>query len=240
MFDFTIFSEVVELKKLLLIVLLAFILGCVQGKDFKYGLKQINNINSKYNTSMETYPHTIKQIDLMISDFEMIKKLQLEAGKEPLNYVIDYRLLNLEAERLYIESQKYGNSGTTKYGFGCKLRPLIIESLKLRNSSALKAFEAVDLLREFIGKYPKESASSGFSEKNALFLNASFYQISRDARSDSNIINNFCPQNVTLEIYRQNFRKPSFVEKYNFSEEYISNLGYEEAVKIYKNDMGAK
>lgn len=182
---------------------------------------------------METSPNSIQQIDSMINDFQELKKTQLKSGQEPFTYVIDYRILNLEAEKFYIESQKYGSSGTTKDGFGCKTRPLILESVYLRNSSALKGFEAVELLREFIGKYPEEAALANLSLKNALFANATFYQISRDARSDSNIINNFCPQNEAFKLYKEEFRK-----KTNLSEEYINNLTYEEAVKIWKEIRG--
>lgn len=217
------------MKKIILLIAMLFVVSCVQAKDFKYGVKQINNLNSKYNTTMETYPKNIKQIDLMTNDLAELKKLQLETGQEPFNYIIDYRMLNLEAEKFFIEGQKYGAAGTTKYGFGCKSRPFILESASLRNSSALKGFEAVDLLREFVDKYPEEANSVGLSQKNALFLNATFYQIWKDARSDSNIINHFCPSNETLEIYRQEFRK-----KTNLSEDYINNLTYEEAVNIHK------
>ena len=95
-----------------------FIASCAQAKDFNYGLKQIDNLNSKYNTTMDTYPNTISRINSMIGDFEEFKKLQLETGKEPFNYLIRYRLLNLEAEKLLIEGQKYGNAGFTADGFG--------------------------------------------------------------------------------------------------------------------------
>ena len=235
---------VVILKKsyltLFFVVLLLFIASCAQAKDFKYGVKQANKLNSKYNTTMETFPNTIPRIDSMISDFEEIKKLQLETGKDPFDYLIDYRLLNLEAEKLLIEGQKYGNAGFTADGFGCKQRPLIIESAQLRNRSALKGFEAVELSREFVEKYPKEAEIAGISLKSALFLNAAFYQVSEGARKDSSTISKFCPKNETLEIYKQSFRKPSFVEKYNFSEDYINNLSYEEAVEIYKKDLELK
>ena len=218
----------------MILFVLLFIVGCVLTKDFNYGLKQITKLNSKYNTTMETYPKSINKINSMLNDFEDLKKLQLKTGQELFNYIIGYRMLNLEAEKLYIGGQKYGDYGTTKNGFGCRARPFIIESASLRNSSAVKGFEAVNLLREFVGKYPKESASAGLSFKNALFLNATFYQVSQDAVSDSNIINYFCPENETLEIYKQNFRKGT-----NFSKDYINNLTYDEAVKIWKKIVDA-
>lgn len=207
--------------------------SCVQGKDFIYGVGQINKLNSEYNTTMETYPDNINKINAMLKELEELKKIKLAEGQEPFNYIVDYRILNLEAEKLYIYGQKYGAAGTTKQGFGCKPRPLIIESSFLRNQSALKGFEAIDLLREFIAKYPKEAALVAMSEKNALFLNATFYQIAKEAKSDSGVINRFCPENVTLEIYQQEFRK-----KTNLSEESINNLGYDEAVVIWKEVRG--
>jgi len=213
--------------------ILIAIAGCAQAKDFAYGVKQLNYINARYNITMESYPQHLKQIDLMSSDLKELKKEKLETGQEQLNYLIDYRLLNLEAEKLFIFGKKYGDSGTTKYGFGCKSRPLVIESAALRNSSALKGFEAVNLLREFIDKYPKESNSAGLSYKNALFLNATFYQVSEDARSDSNIITNFCPKNESLESYQRQFRRET-----NMSDDFINNLTYENAVPIWKNLEG--
>lgn len=215
--------------KFFFIVTLFLILSCAQAKDFSHGLKLINSLNSKYNTTMETYPKDLLNIDFMLKDFEELGKIQLTSGQEPLQYIIDYRIFNLEAEILYIKGQKYGNAGTTKYGFGCKPRPLIIESVSLRNSSSLKGFEAVNLLKEFVEKYPNEANSAGLSSKNVLFLNATFYTVWRDARKDSNTINYFCPINVTLDLYKQEFRKRT-----NLTEEYINNLDYEQSVKIWK------
>lgn len=217
------------MKRLFLLLTIVLILGCTQAKDFSYGLKQINSLNSKYNTTIETYPKTIEKINLMIENYNELKGMQLESGQEPFNYLIDYRLLNLEAEKLFMQGQKYGKSGTTKYGFGCKIRPLIIESADLRNKSAQKGFEAVNILNDFVQKYPEESKIAGLTAKNALFLNASFYPVFQDARRDSSIINNFCPANVTLELYREEFRKHT-----NFTKDMIGNITYEEAVPIWK------
>ena len=223
----------ITLKKILVILVAIFIFGCVQAKDFQYGFKQINALNSRYNTTMETYPKTMKQVDLMLDDYNELKKLQLERGQEPFSYTVDYRILNLEAEKLFMQGKKYGNSGTTKYGFGCKTRPLIIESVDLRNKSALKGFEAAGLLNEFVQEYPEESKAAGLTAKNVLFLNATFYQISKEARSDSSIINNFCPANVTLDLYKEEFRKRT-----NMSEDFIRNLSYNEAASIWKKIRG--
>ena len=220
-------KKVVQLKKifLLLLVLLA---GCAQ-QNFEYGLAKLNEVNSRYNTTMETYPKSIENIGLMTNDLNNLKNLQLQEGQEPFDRLIGYRILNLEAERLFMESQKHGFNDLTKTGFACKPRPLIIESVALRNQSAQKGFEAVSLLNEFISKYPEDAKTAGLSNKNVLFLNASFYGVSKIARSDSNLINHFCTQNVTLELYREEFRKRT-----NLSEENINNLTYDKAVVIWK------
>ena len=211
-----------------LLIFLILMAGCAQ-QGFEYGLEKLNDVNSRYDTTMESYPKSAAQIDLMMSDLDSLKDLQLQSGQEPFNLLIRYRILNLEAEKFFIESQKYGFNDLAKTGFGCKPRPLIIESVALRNQSAQKGFEAVRLLREFIDNYPEDADTAGLSNKNALFLNASFYDMSRIARSDSSIINRFCPQNVTLELYRVEFMKRT-----NLSEEYINNLTYDEAVVIWK------
>ena len=221
------------MKKILIVFALLFIASCAQAKDFDYGAEQINNINSKYNTTMETYPKTVQRIDSMLSDFEEIKGMQLATGQEPFDYLLSFRIRNLEAERLLAESQKYGSAGTTKYGFGCKIRPLIIESAALRSSAAIKGFETVDALMKFIDNHPKEAHSVGLSPKNALFLNATFYQISEDAERDSRVINNFCPITRVLELYQEEFKK-----KTNLSDDFINNLDYEQAAEIWKERRG--
>lgn len=222
------------LKKILFILFLVLVSGCSQAKNFSYGLGKINEINSKYSTTMETYPEDSKDVMLMINDFTELRKVGLSSGQEQFNIIIEYRLLNLEAEEFYrIDAKKYGDMGTTKTGFGCSLRPLITESVALRNASAQKGFEAASLLKNFIEKYPKEANLAGFSLKNILFLNASFFQIHSDAEKDSSIINNFCPENTTLEIYRQQFLKST-----NHSKDYINNLTYEQAVLIWKDLRG--
>jgi len=221
-----------EFKKIYCIYAILFVIalaGCAQPKDFRYGLYQLKNINMKYNATIDFYPNHLKQIESMSNDLSELKKIQLETGREPLNEIIDYQLLNLEAEKLFILSQKYGGSGTTKLGFGCKMRPLVIESAAFRNASAAKGFEAVDLLKKFVARYPKEAASAGLSSKNALFLNATFYQIYQEAEIDGRTITYFCQKNETLENYKKEFRRET-----SMSSGLINSLTYEQAVPIWK------
>ena len=221
-------------KKIFLMIALLLIFGCAPAKDFKYGLLQLTGVNSRYNTTMDTYPKSINQAKAMIDDYKELEKLKLDSGQEPFDIIIRYRILNLEADGLFaVNAQKYGDFGTTKNGFGCTLRPLISESAALRNGSAQKGFQSADLLKSFIEKYPENAKSAGFSEKNLIFLNATFFSIYEDAAKDSSIINGFCPENVTLGIYRQQFMK-----KTNLSEDYINSLDYNQAVSIWKDLRG--
>ena len=221
------------MKKMIFLALLVFLIGCQ--RNFNYGVSQINIINSKHNTTMENYPSSVEQIDLMIKELQELKNIQLASGKEQLDYAVNYRILNLEAEKLFIEGNKYGNVGFTKDGFSCKQRPLVTESLKLRNESVQKGFESVDLLDAFVAKYPEEALMLGLSAKGSLFLNASFYQVWKEARSDSSAINSMCPQNRTLELYKKEIK-----QKTEYGEDYINGLEYEEAVKIWKEIRGIK
>lgn len=220
------------LKKIFFLLLVVLLAGCAQ-QNFKYGLARLNEINSKYNATIETSPKNIADIDLMLNDLADLKNLQLQSGKGAFEHLIRYRMLNIEAEKLFMESQKHGINDLAKTGFGCKPRPIILESVALRNQSAQKGFEAASVLREFIDKFPEDAKTAGLSNKNALFLNASFYEVYRIARSDSNMINRFCPQNETLELYKEEFKKRT-----NITEDIINNMTYDEAAKIWKISRG--
>ena len=224
------------MKKVLLNAVFVFLLvaGCAQVKDFSYGLEQIKGVDAKYGTNISNYPADIQQAGYLSGDLEKIRDINLDKGQEQFGQIVDYRLLALDAHGDFVnDAVNYGVSGTTEDGFGCKQRPLIIESVALRNSSAQKGFKAVSLLRNFVDKYPEEAKKAGVSYKDSLFMNATFYEIARKARSDSSIINRFCPQNVTLELYREEFKKAT-----NLSEEYIKGLDYADAVVIWKKLRG--
>lgn len=221
------------MKKILLVVLLVLLAGCAKAKDFSYGLSQMDAVNLKYGITPNSYPADVNQINVIMNSYKGLKELRLDKDQEAFNDFVDYRLLAFGSDKQFISSLKYGDSGTTKNGFGCKRRPLIIETVKLKNESALKGFESVSKLKEFMDKYPQHSKLANVSYIDIMFLNASFYELSKDANRDSGTINYFCPENVTLEIYRQGFRK---IE--NLSEEYISSLTYEQAVKLWKQTNG--
>ena len=221
------------MEKIILSILLLLIAGCAQSKDFSYGLKQIDLVNSGYNITSDSYPGDANQINSAIGAYQKLKNIKLDKDQEAFAVFLDYQLLSLESDMQFVNSLKYGDAGTTKKGFGCKMRPLIIETVKSKNDSALKGFEAAGRLNEFIDLYPEKSKLVNLSRKNVVFLNASFYEMSKDADSDSSTINGFCPENITLEIYRQQFTKDKIL-----SDEYINGLNYKEAVKLWKQIEG--
>ena len=227
------------IKKLLLIFLVAITLvGCTGQKNFEYGLGKLNAVNSKYNTTIYTYPRNYNDTILMLAEVNELKGIKLDSGQKAFDDLLKYRGLNLQAEKLFLEGQKFGASGFTKDGFGCKERPLIIESVALRNQSALKGFGSYGLANSIIEEYPYEANLAGLSPQKLLITNVTFTVVYKDARKDSSIINNFCPQNVTLDIYKQSLRKQASAQILNLSEDYINNLSYGDAVKIYKQSRG--
>jgi hypothetical protein len=225
--------KTVWLKYAAFLFVIAFAVGCVQQKDFSYGLGEVNKVNIMHNTSMAAYPEDIEEIKAMISEFSGLKGDVLESGQESFEYLIDYKIARLESKKLMIEGGKYGNGGTTKYGFGCKQRPLIIESVMLKNASALKGYEAMGILSEFLSTHPDDAHVSNLTNKELIFTNATFYQLGIEAKRDSSIINNFCPESTVLELYQEEFRK-----KTNLSEDDIKQINYETAASIWKKIRG--
>ncbi len=217
------------MKKILLVVLLVLLAGCAKTKDFSYGLSQMNAVNSKYSITPNSYPADVNKIDIIMNSYKELKSLRLDKDQEAFNELVDYRLLTFGSDKQFVNSLKYGDAGTTKKGFGCKIRPLIIETVKFKNESAVKGFEAISKLKDFVDKYPQNSKLANLSQKDVIFLNASFYELSKEANTDSGTINYFCPENITLELYKEGFKRTE-----NLSDGYINSLTYEQAVKLWK------
>ena len=225
------------MKKLIYIICLLLVIGCArtnQTTDFSYGNGKLNEINYRYGTDMQSYPANLSKIDLMMGELAQLKNLKLGNGQEPFEMIVGFRILSLEAQKLYISGQKYGDWGTTVNGFGCKRRPLIIESASLRRKSSSKGFDAAEELERFVNDYPKEASSINMSNKSVLFYNATFYEILNEAEADIHTINYFCPENITLDLYREDFRKNT-----NLSEDYINSLNYDKAAVIWEHEIGA-
>lgn len=183
------------MKKIALITLvaiLAFAYGCASGSDMSFndGVKKLGQFDKKYNSSIKTPPASaaeIGELNAQLVGFKAANKLS-----KPLNGLVDFRIVFLEAEKLNAEGWQWGKGSTTDYGFGCKGYGRIKESARLRNASAQKGYEAVAMLEKFIEEFPKESESTDLVQKDVLVLNAVYFQIEEKAAKDARIIENFC------------------------------------------------
>ena len=109
----------------------------------------------------------------------------------------DFRIKSLEAEKLHLEGWQWGKASTTEYGFGCtKGSARILNSSKIRNASAQKGYESLDALKSLIEEFPEEAKSVDLSQKDALFLNAVYYQIEEKAASDARLIRSLCKEQI--------------------------------------------
>ena len=204
-----------------------------QVRGFDEGYSDFTTEFLKFNATLEKLPSTPKEIATLRLELKTMDA-RLDADKDAFKYLIDYTSLALESEELKLRGESYGLIGRVSDGFGCKQRPLIFESATFRNDSAQKGHESLKLLRDFIDKYPVESRKAGLSNKTIIFKNGDFVKLEKEAKSDMGTVNNLCPINRTLEIYRVNFKSSSFKEQYNLTNEMIDKMTYEEAVEYYK------
>ena len=183
------------MKKLVLLCLLvmaSLLLGCTQpgAMDFRDGVKKLEQFDKDYNSSVKTPPASAAGIDglrAQLVGFKAANKLS-----DPLNSLVDFRIVLLEAERLNAEGWQWGKGSTTDYGFGCKGYIRIKESSRLRNASAQRGYESVDMLEKFIEEFPDESKIAGLTQKDALALNAMYFQIEEKASKDARLVENLC------------------------------------------------
>ncbi len=175
-----------------LIAILAFAYGCASGSEmgFNDGIKKLEQFDKQHNSSIKTPPASVTEIDELraqLAGFKAANKLS-----SPLNSLVDFRIAFLEAEKLNVEGWQWGKSSTTDYGFGCKGYARIKESSMLRNASAQKGYEAVDMLEKFIKGFPRESKIAGVAQKDVLVLNAMYFQIEEKAAKDARLVENLC------------------------------------------------
>jgi hypothetical protein len=114
-----------------------------------------------------------------------------------LKYLLDFRIKGIEAEKLHTEGWQWGRGSTTDWGFGCrKGSARILNSSKIRNSSAYRGYESLESLQLLIDEFPDEAKSLNLLQKDILFLNAAYQQIEDKARRDSSIIRSACKKQI--------------------------------------------
>ena len=218
-----------KMNKIIFIILIIFLFGCSQNADSGI-IQKINEVNDKYGTTMESFPASVEMVDDMLKDFKSIKEMDPYSKFDDL---LDFRIKTLEAGKLYLKGTRYGNMGTTSQGFGCKSRAIIIESANLRNQSSQISFEAVNILLQVLKDDPEIAEQFSLTGKTALLQNATAYSLFETARKDIKTMNNLCPQNKTLELYKEELRA-----KMDLGDEYINKLEYDEAALLWRQLRG--
>ena len=178
-----------------LILGLVVVYGCASSQmTFEKGVKKINELDKKYGSSLKSPPNSTDKITGLVAELNNFKSAN-ENLPESLKYLVDFRIKFLEAEKLNAEGWQGGKASTTEFGFGCnKGYARILESAGLRNASASRGFEAVELLQKFIDSYPEEAASLDLSQRDVLSLKAAFFQEGEKAAKDARIIRSLCKE----------------------------------------------
>lgn len=158
---------------------------------FNDAVERINEIHESHGSTLKSAPETTDQIDNLLAQligFNAINELP-----ESIEILIDFRIKSLEADKLHAEGWQWGRGSTTKWGFGCRKGfARVSEAARLRNLSATTGFEAVNILQEFVDKYPEEAKNLNYTQKDVLFLNAVYFQIQESALRDRSIVRSGC------------------------------------------------
>jgi len=187
-------------KSIIFIFVLSLIIvyGCASPEfaAFKKGVKRINKIDEEFGSNMKIPPDSTEKIEGLLVQLTGFGAAN-ENMPQSLKYLLDFRIKTLEAELLHIEGWQWGRGSTTDWGFGCRGGSArILNSSKIRNSSAQKGFEALDVLQLFVDEFPKEAKSVNLSQKDVLFSNAAYYKVEKKARRDSKIIRSLCKEQI--------------------------------------------
>jgi len=186
----------------LAVFLMIIVYGCATTTvTFDSGVKKINEFDKQFGATMKAPPNSTEGVNGLLAQLVGFRAANADMDKSLVN-LLDFRIKSLEAERLHIEGWQWGKGSTTDYGFGCKGYIRIKESSRLRNASAQRGYEPVDMLEKFIEEFPDESKIAGLTQKDALALNAMYFQIEEKASKDARLVENLCGKkgNETKEV----------------------------------------
>mgnify|MGYP001378083720 CR=1 FL=1 len=187
-------------KSIIFIFVLGLIVlyGCTSPKtaEFDQGVKRINKIDNKFGSTMKTPPDSAKKVDELLVQLTGFSAVNNDMAPS-LKYLLDFRIKNLEAEKLHIEGWQWGRGSTTDYGFGCrKGSARVLNSSKIRNASAQKGYESLESLRLLVYQFPKEAESVNLTQKDALILQVSYQQVEEKAARDAKTIKSVCREQI--------------------------------------------
>lgn len=167
------------------------IAGCVITYTFESGIAELDTINDKYKVDHRSMPASIENAVLMRNDLKDFKENNNNLP-ESLDIFLNYRLKALESNIINLKAWEEGNRASTREGFGCKAIQVVVNSSILRNISAQRGYEAVEILQEFIDKYPDEALSINITQRDVVFTNFFYKEVENEARRDRKIIEYFC------------------------------------------------
>ena len=181
----------------LAVFLMVIAYGCATTTaTFDNGIKKINEFDKQFGATMKAPPNSTEGVDGLLVQLIGFRAANADMDKSLVN-LLDFRIKSLEAERLHMEGWQWGKGSTTDYGFGCnKGSARIINSSRIRNASAQKGYEAVEVLQSFINNYSGKAEDLDLTQKDVLFLNAAYLQIEEKANKDSRRINSLCKEQV--------------------------------------------
>ena len=184
---------------ILALLILLLLVGCsTEITSFESGAEEMKIVNEKYGVDFKTLPAEIEKAVLMRNDLKVIEGKSSNAP-ESFNLFFDYRMKTLESNIIHLEAWKHGKKASVREGFGCKSLPIVVNSSILRNASAQRGYEALEVLQGFIDKYPEEAASINITQRDVVFSNAFYYEVEREAGRDKRIIEHFCGNKYDLE-----------------------------------------
>ncbi len=181
------------------ILCISLLIGCTNEiTTFDQGVSEIHKANQKYNIDIKSMPASIGSAVLMRNDLKLIEQ-RSKNSPESFKLLLSYLKRSLEANILNLKAWEHGEIASTRDGFGCKSLPIIINSSILRNASAQIGYEAVDILQEFVEKYPQEAEAVNLSQRDVVFSNFFYAEVEKEASRDRKIIVHFCGHKYNLD-----------------------------------------
>ncbi len=181
-----------KLNYILAFAVLLLLAGCTtEIFTFEQGVSEMEKIDGKYGADFKSMPGVMDNAVLMRRDLKELEGRSFSAP-ESFKLFLDYRIKSLEANIINLEAWKHGRKSTTVYGFGCKSLGIVVNSSRLRNYSAQKGYDSLEVLKEFVDQYGEEALSINITQRDIVFSNVYYYKLEDEASKDKRIIEHFC------------------------------------------------
>lgn len=184
-------------RVILLLMFVVFVVGCTPGSkivSFEEGVERIKEIDAKYGSNMMAVPLDAEGLANLRAELVGFRSSnELDPALEAL---LDFRIKILEAKTVFDEGWKHGRSGTTEFGFGCKMFDKVIESSELRVESAQIGNEAVQLLQNFIDNFPEQAKSLNLTQREVLVMKTLYFEVQETAERDNRLMRSGCEDKI--------------------------------------------